>query len=57
MENNMDNIEKIKEILGRDDIEIAKRKVKIEKKDKGLIERTSSSDILLTEDNKLLLND
>lgn len=53
----MDNIEKIKEILGRDDIEIAKRKVKIEKKDKGLIERTSSSDILLTEDNKLLLND
>lgn len=53
----MDSIETLKQILGTDDIEVAKRKIRIEKKDKGLIERTSSSDILLTEDNKLLLND
>ena len=34
-----------------------KRKVKIEKKDKGLYERTENSRIILTEDNKMLLND
>ena len=34
-----------------------KRKVKVEKKDKGLIERTENSTILLTEDNKMMLND
>lgn len=52
----MDNIEKLKEILGKD-VEIAKRKIHVEKKDKGLIERTENSAILLTEDNKILLND
>lgn len=31
--------------------------VKIEKADKGLYERTENSTILLTEDNKMLLND
>lgn len=34
-----------------------KSKVKVEKADKGLYERTENSTILLTEDNKMLLND
>ena len=34
-----------------------KKGVKVEKKDKGLYERTEESTILLTEDNKMLLND
>ena len=33
------------------------KKVKIVKKDKGLIERTKSSKIVLTEDNRQVLND
>ena len=50
-----DKIEQVKTAL---DIEKApKRKVKVEKKDKGLYERTEESTILLTEDNKILLND
>lgn len=50
-----DKIEQIKTAL---DIEkTPKRKVKVEKKDKGLYERTEESTILLTEDNKMLLND
>ena len=50
-----DKIEQVKTAL---DIEKApKRKVKGEKKDKGLYERTEESTILLTEDNKMLLND
>ena len=50
-----DKIERVKTVL---DIEKApKRKVKVEKKDKGLYERTEESTILLTEDNKMLLND
>nr|DAO40917.1 MAG TPA: hypothetical protein [Herelleviridae sp.] len=32
-------------------------KVKVEKNNKGLYERTENSTILLTEDNKMLLND
>lgn len=40
-----------------DGAELPKRKVKVEKKDKGLYERTSNSTILLTEDNKLMLTD
>lgn len=36
---------------------LPKRKVKVEKKEKGLLERTDNSTILLTEDNKMLLND
>ena len=35
----------------------AEREVKIVKKDKGLIERTESSKIVLTEDNRQVLND
>lgn len=34
-----------------------KANVKVEKADKGLYERTENSTILLTEDNKMLLND
>ena len=50
-----DKIEQVKAAL---DIEKApKGKVKVEKKDKGLYERTEESTILLTEDNKMLLND
>ena len=50
-----DKIERVKTVL---DIEKApKHKVKVEKKDKGLDERTEESTILLTEDNKMLLND
>lgn len=50
------NIEKIKGIVG-DDAVIPERKVKIEKRDKGLLERTENSTILITEDNKMMLND
>lgn len=42
------------------EIEVAqkpKRNVKIDKKDKGLYERTENSKIVMTEDNKMLLND
>ena len=37
--------------------ELPKANVKVEKGDKGLYERTENSTILLTEDNKMLLND
>lgn len=49
-----ERIEKIESIMGT---KAPKRKVKVEKKDKGLIERTENSTILLTEDNKMVLND
>ena len=52
----MNNVEQLKAIVGNDAV-IPKRKVKIEKKDKGLIERTEDSTILITEDNKMMLND
>lgn len=52
----MNNIEQLKTIVG-DDTKIPKRKIKVEKKDKGLIERTENSTILITEDNKMMLND
>ena len=44
-----ENLENVKALVGAD-VEVPKRKVKREKKDKG-------SEILLTEDNKMLLND
>lgn len=50
------NVEKIKEIVDNDP-KYPKRKVKIEKKDKGLFERTENSTILITEDNKMMLTD
>ena len=56
-EMNTSNIEQLKSILDGDETKLPKRKVKIEKKDKGLIERTENSTILITEDNKMMLND
>ena len=50
-----DKIEQVKTALDME--KTPKRKVKVEKKDKGLYERTEESTILLTEDNKMLLND
>ena len=55
-ETEMNNVEQLKSIIG-DDAKLPKRKVKFEKKDKGLIERTKDSTILITEDNKMMLND
>ena len=49
-----ERLEKIEQIMGT---KAPKRSVKREKKEKGLIERTDNSTILLTEDNKMLLND
>lgn len=54
-ENMNEKLNKISEVL--DSEKLPKRKVKVEKKDKGLIERTENSTILITEDNKMLLND
>lgn len=49
-----ERLEKIENIIGE---KAPKRKVKVEKKDKGLFERTDNSVIMLTEDNKMLLTD
>jgi hypothetical protein len=51
-----DNLDKIKDALGID-AKTPKKKVKVEKKDRGLFERTEESTILITEDNKMVLND
>ena len=48
-------LKEVEELL--DKAGVPERKVKIEKKDKGLFERTENSTILLTEDNKMVLND
>lgn len=50
-----DTLSNVKNIL--DGQVLPERSVKIEKKEKGLFERTKSSVILLTEDNKLMLTD
>ena len=53
-----ENLEQVEDLLNNvEGKQIPKRKTKVEKKDKGLIERTENSTILLTEDNKMLLND
>jgi regulator of replication initiation timing len=49
-----ERLEKIEQIIGA---KAPKRVIKREKRDKGLIERTENSTILLTEDNKMVLND
>lgn len=55
-ESDMNNkINEINDVLSGD--KAPKRKVKVEKKDKGLFERTENSTVLITEDNKMLLND
>lgn len=52
----MDNkIKQMQDILGCS--ELPKNRVKVEKKEKGLLEKTSESTIILTEDNKMMLND
>jgi hypothetical protein len=48
-------LNKVQDILGVSDI--PENRVKVEKKEKGLYEKTSESTILLTEDNKMMLND
>lgn len=55
-QSSMNNIEQLKAIVG-EETKIPKKKVKVEKKEKGLIERTENSTILITEDNKMMLND
>jgi hypothetical protein len=50
-------LEQVENIMNMTDKSLPKRKTKVERKDKGLIERTENSTILLTEDNKMLLND
>lgn len=51
---NDERLAKVEELAG---VKAPKRKVKLEKKDKGLIERTENSTIILTEENKMMLND
>jgi hypothetical protein len=48
-------LNKVQDILGVSGI--PENRVKVEKKEKGLYEKTSESTILLTEDNKMMLND
>ena len=55
MMNPKEKAARIEEILQNQ--EENKGRVKRVKKDKGLIERTESSKVILTEDNKQLLND
>lgn len=51
---NDERLAKVEALAG---VKAPKRKVKVEKKDKGLIERTENSTIVLTEENKMMLND
>lgn len=51
------NIEQMNQIEALAQAVNAPREVKVVKKDKGLIERTESSKIVLTEDNRQVLND
>lgn len=55
----MDNIEtRVKKILGSDaERDLPAEEVSVEKKERGLYERTRECRVLLTEDNKQLLND
>lgn len=50
-----EKIEQATQILSGE--KLPKRKVKIEKKEKGLFERAENDVTILTEDNKTLLND
>lgn len=49
-----ERLEKIEKIVGT---KAPSKKVKVEKKDRGLFERTKESTIVLTEDNQMLLTD
>lgn len=51
-------IEQVEDLLNNmEGKPMPRQKVKIDKKDKGIIERTENSKIVLTEDNKMVLND
>ena len=55
---NKENLAQVEELLN--DIKtnkVPKRKPKVIKKNEGLLERTENDRIILTEDNKMLLND
>lgn len=53
-----EDIEKLEQLTNDlSDKKIPAKRVKVEKKEKGIIERTENSKIVLTEDNKMLLND
>jgi hypothetical protein len=54
---NSDMVENIDKVSTLEDIVLDEKPVKRVKKDKGLIERTESSKVILTEDNKQLLMD
>lgn len=56
MKMNEETLDQINGILDNEAL-LPKRNVKLEKKEKGLIERTDDSTILITEDNKTLLTD
>ena len=49
-------LEKVNSILANAE-DLPEVNVRIEKKEKGLFERTSDSTVLLTEDNKVMLTD
>ena len=49
----MDNVNAVREAVAKKPA----RRVRVEKKDKGLIEPQYESQVILTEDNKMLLND
>lgn len=54
-EENMDErLSKVESVINE---KTPKKNIKVEKKEKGLIERTENSTIVLNEDNKMLLND
>lgn len=51
-------IEQVEDLLNNmEGKPMPKQKIKVDKKDKGIIERTENSKIVLTEDNKMVLND
>lgn len=56
-ESNNDMDERLEKVEALVNAKAPNRKVKVEKKDKGIIERTENSTILLTEDNKMMLTD
>lgn len=54
---NKNKIEALKHALKNNNGIYPDRKVKVIKRDNGLFERTDNSTILITEDNKMVLND
>lgn len=55
--NNDTTLQNVKEVMGIPQNDFPQRPVKIEKKERGLYERAKESTIILTEDNKMILND